>query len=213
MNSHHNNSQTAPQMNILYYSNYCKHSQKIVQQLVKSGLADTISFICIDQRKRDETSNQTYILLENGGRTLLPPNVHSVPSLLLVNDKFRVITGDHILEYYQPRVEDNNISATGNYGEPVAFDLAIGTLGGGLNSFVKSEKYTFYNAQPEDLSASGMGANRQMQNYVKATHEGVNINTPPDNYRPDKISGDVSLDDLQNQRNQEIQGMKKPTVI
>ena len=32
-------------MDILYYSNYCKHSQKIVQTLVKNNFKDKISFI------------------------------------------------------------------------------------------------------------------------------------------------------------------------
>ncbi len=189
------------QTNILYYSNYCKHSQKVLQQLVKTDLAKTISFICIDQRKRDENTGQTYILLENGTRALLPPNIHSVPSLLLVNDKFRVIAGNNILDFYQPKIENNNNMATEGQGEPVAFDLY--SIGG--SSFVKSEKYTFYNAHPEDLGVSGMGGNRQLQNYVKATHETSHIKTPLDDYRPNKITGEVTIDDLQNQRNKDLQ--------
>ena len=53
-------------MDILYYSNYCKHSQNVIQTLVKSNLTDKISFICIDKRKRDENSGQMIIILENG---------------------------------------------------------------------------------------------------------------------------------------------------
>lgn len=37
-------------MDILYYSNYCKHSQKIIQNLSKTNLKDKISFICIDRK-------------------------------------------------------------------------------------------------------------------------------------------------------------------
>ena len=71
-------------MDILYYSNYCKHSQSVIQTLVKSNLTDKISFICIDKRKRDETSGNIVIILENGDRVMMPPNIHSVPSLLLI---------------------------------------------------------------------------------------------------------------------------------
>ena len=39
-------------MDILYYSNYCAHSQKVVDLLVKSNMQDKISFICIDKRKK-----------------------------------------------------------------------------------------------------------------------------------------------------------------
>jgi len=195
--------QNTTQMNILYYSNYCKHSQNVVKQLVKCGMSDKISFICIDNRKRDSVSNQTYIFLENGSKTLLPPNIHSVPSLLLVNEKFRLITGDSIIEYYQPHIENKQNNANPIHGEPAAFDL--GSVG-----FIQSDKYTFYNALPEEIGVSGRGTNRQMHNYVKATHEPLYIETPPDNYRPDKVSGDVTLDDLQQKRNEEINRTPTP---
>ena len=72
-------------MDTLYYSNYCKHSQRVLQYLVKANLTSKISFICIDKRQRDANNNQLYIILENGQRVVMPPNVHSVPALLLVN--------------------------------------------------------------------------------------------------------------------------------
>jgi hypothetical protein len=187
------------QTNFLYYSNYCKHSQKIVQYLVKNCLTDNISFICIDQRKKDPVSNQTYVILQNGQKTLLPPNIHSVPSLLLVNDKFRVINGDDIIEYYKPTVENNNFQTNSVYGEPIAYEL-----NNSGSSFIKSEKYTFYNTRPEDLGVSGKGNMRQMHNYIKATHDPFYINTPPDNYRPDKISNDLTLEVLEKKRMEEI---------
>ena len=34
-------------MDILYYSNFCKHSQKVLQTLAKTSVVDKISFICI----------------------------------------------------------------------------------------------------------------------------------------------------------------------
>ena len=51
-------------MDILYYSNYCPHSQKVLQTLVKGNMSDKISFICIDKRVQDPKTNQTYIILE-----------------------------------------------------------------------------------------------------------------------------------------------------
>ena len=190
-------------VNIIYYSNYCKHSQKIVQYLVKNGFADNISFICIDNRKKDTVSNQTYIILQNGNKTLLPPNIHSVPSLLLVNDKFRVIAGDDIIEYYKPQPEVGSFESI--HGEPAAYDLNIGG-----SSFIKSEKYTFYNTSPEDLGVSGGGSFRQMHHYTKATHDSVYINTPLDDYRPDKISNDLTLEILEKKRLEEIGGQPSP---
>ena len=46
-------------MDILYYSNYCTHSQKVLQTLVKGNLSDKVSFICIDKRQIDKQTNQT----------------------------------------------------------------------------------------------------------------------------------------------------------
>jgi hypothetical protein len=187
------------EMNILYYSNYCKHSQKVVKHLVKAGLGEKIRFICVDQRKKDGVTSQTYILLSNGTKTLLPPNIHLVPSLLLISEKFRVITGDEIIAYYEPHVETIHKNTNPFHGEPTAFDMNDAG-----NSFIKSEKFTLYNSPTEELGISGKGTSRQLHNYVKAIHEPIFINTPPDTYTPDKISNDITLYVLQQKRNEEV---------
>ena len=61
-----------------------------------------------------------------------------------------------------------------------------------------------YNMTPEELSAKGKGGMRQMYNYVSANQDTLFIQTPPDTYRPDKISNSVTIDTLQQQRNAEI---------
>lgn len=187
-------------MNILYYSNYCKHSQKVVKHLVKAGLGESIRFICIDQRKKDSVSSQTYIQLNNGTKTILPPNIYLVPSLLLISDKFRVITGDEIIDYYEPHVETVVQNTNPFHGEPTAFDINYATG----SSFIKSEKFTYYNSPLEELGVSGKGASRQLYNYVKAIHEPIFINTPPDTYTSERISNDTTLNSLQQKRNDEI---------
>ena len=55
---------------ILYYSNFCDHSKKIIQVLSKSKINKDIHFICID--KRISENNETYIILENGQKIILP---------------------------------------------------------------------------------------------------------------------------------------------
>lgn len=187
-------------MDILYYSNYCKHCQKLLQTLVKGNMSDKISFICIDKRSVDPRTNQTYILLENGSKVILPPNIHSVPSLLLVNKNYKVILGDEIIKHYHPQIKQNNNTATGFNGEPTGFHL--GTSSGGTN--IVSEQFTMYDMTPEELSAKGKGNNRQMYNYVSANEEINLIQTPPDTYRPDKLSNSVTIDSLQQQRLDEI---------
>lgn len=187
-------------MDILYYSNYCKHSQKIVQNLVKMNLKDKLSFINIDTRKRDPQNNQIYIHLENGSKVIMPPNLHSVPALMLVSDNYRIIYGDEILTHLHPQMKQHGSGQPSYSGEPMGFRL--GTSAGGTN--IISEQYTDYSMTPDELSAKGKGSTRQMYNYVSVNQDTIFIETPPDNYTPDKVSGDVTVDTLQQQRLDEI---------
>ena len=187
-------------MDILYYSNYCKHSQKILQNLGKTKLVDKISFICIDKRSKDPVNGQIYIHLENGDKVFMPPNVHSVPALLLIKQSYHVLYGDDIMQHYESELNAHSNSATKNNGEPLSFTLASNS--GGSN--IVSEHFTLYNMTPEELSSKGKGSSRQMYNYFPATVETIHINTPPDTYRPDKLSGNITVDTLQQQRNEEI---------
>ena len=195
-------------MDILYYSNYCKHSQKIIQYLVKNRLNDKLNFICIDKRKRDPKTNQLQIILENGSVVVLPPNIQSVPALLLVKQNYQVILGDDIIKVFQKTVSDNTAVSTQNNGEPRGFVLSGSN--NGMN--IVSEQYTFYNMSPEELSAKGRGGMRNMHNYVNANHEYGFINTPNDDYKPDKLSNAVTVDTLQQKRNDELPPAK-PFVI
>ena len=165
-------------MDILYYSNFCKHSQKVLQTLAKTQVVDKISFICIDKRVRDPKNNQVYIQLENGGKVVLPPNIHSVPALLLVKKNYQVI------------------------------------YGGNNHCNIVSEQFTFYNMSPDELSCKGTGGMRQMYNYVSAKDDTFVIDTPPDTYRPNKLSNSITIDTLQKQRTEEMgQIAQQPRII
>jgi len=196
-------------MDILYYSNYCKHSQRLVQTLVKGNLSDKISFVCIDKRVRDPKNNQQYIVLENGSKVIMPPNIHSVPALLLIKQNYRLLMGDEIMQHLHPQIKQLNEVATNYNGEPISYSLG-GSTGG---SNIMSEQYTYYNMTPDELSAKGKGTNRQMYNYVSASDDIKLINTPPDNYRPDKLSNNVTVETLQQQRLNEIETNKGPVYI
>jgi|TARA_B110000879_G_scaffold54994_1_gene77707 hypothetical protein len=187
-------------MDILYYSNYCPHSQKVLQTLVKGNLSDKISFICIDKRQTDNKNGQTYVHLENGGKVVLPPNVQSVPSLLLVKENYRIVCGDEILRFYHKDLKSQSDVATNHNGEPSSYQLM--KANGGTN--VTSEQYTLYDMSPDELSAKGNGGNRQLHNYVPVSNNMNLIPTPDDTYKPDKVSNDVTVDSLQQRRMDEI---------
>ena len=183
-------------MDILYYSNYCKHSQKIVQALVKNNMQDKLSYICIDKRKKDTSDNQTYIYLENGNRVVMPPNLHSVPGLLMVSNNYQLIYGDDIMTNFHGDFKKNN-TKTDIVKEPTGYSLLLQSSGG---THILSEKYTNYDMTPDELSTKSTSNTRQMYNYVSANDTAIFIETPPDNYTPDKLSENTTLDDLQQKR-------------
>jgi len=188
-------------MDTLYYSNLCKHSQRVLQYLVKNNLTSKISFICIDKRTRDANNNQMYIILEDGKRVIMPPNIQSVPSLLLVKQNYRVILGEDIIRYYQLKLQEPNRQTQVNkIAEPIGTSLMASNQG--MN--IVSEQYTFYNLTPDELSAKGMGGRRSMYNYVAASQDINTINTPPETYAADKISNDTTIDKIQEKRNSEL---------
>jgi hypothetical protein len=84
--------------------------------------------------------------------------------------------------------------------------------GGSANMMgVVSDNFSFLDQSSDSLSAKGDGGLRQLHQY--ATLEYVDkIETPPDNYVPDKI-GEVSLESLQQQRNKEIPQKMGPPPI
>ena len=131
----------------------------------------------------------------------MPPNVHSVPALLLVKQNYRVVFGEEILKYFNPYINNETQTATKSQGEPMGFYL------GGNSSNIVSEQYTYYDMTPDELSSKGKGGMRQMHNYISANQDTLFIPTPPDTYRPDKLSTSVTIDTLQQQRNEDISKM------
>tara|TARA_Y100000389_G_scaffold102298_2_gene99140 strand:- start:1233 stop:1775 length:543 start_codon:yes stop_codon:yes gene_type:complete len=176
---------------ILYYSNYCENSKKLLSIVVKSNIKKDIHFICID--KRIKRNNKTYIVLENNNEIVLPDSITCVPSILIINENYRVITGDDIYKLINPIIEKKNKVSCSIAGEPSAYTLS--------NNYdnVCSDNFSFLDQNTEELSTKGNGGTRQMYNYASVDFL-ENINTPPDDYSPDKV-GDVDIEKLQKSRN------------
>ena len=196
-------------MDILYYSNYCKHSQKVLQTLSKTSITDKISFISIDKRVRDPNNNQLYIQLENGSKVIMPPNIHSVPALLLVKKNYNVIYGgDDIIQHFQSEITTMSDNANIETGEPMSYVFSSNP-----SSNIVSEQYTYYDMTPDELSSKGKGGMRQMHNYVSISNSEHFINTPPDTYKPNKLSNSVTIENLQKLRDGEMPMNNKPAFI
>ncbi len=188
---------------ILYYSNFCEHSKKLLQTLSKSGTSKDIHFICIDKRVKDN-NNKIYIILENGQKIIMPENVNRVPALLLLTQGYNVLYGESILQHLKPKQEIAVRQATRNNLEPSAF-----SFGGGYGS-IASDQYSFLDQDSESLSAVGNGGLRQMHNYVDLNYSDQ-ISTPNDehDYKNGNRIAENSTEDmmskLKQQRDAEIQ--------
>ena len=198
---------------ILYYSKYCEVSKKYLQLLSKSNVQKDVHFICIDKRIKD-SNNKTYIILDNGQKIILPENVTRVPALLLLNQGYNVLYGDQILQHLKPKQEVLVKQATQNNLEPLAFSFGGG--GGGFGC-ISSDQYSFLDMDSESLKATGNGGVRQMHNYVDLNYSD-NISTPTDeqDYKTNKMPEGMSIEKLQQQREQELQKItgnnKKPMI-
>jgi hypothetical protein len=91
-------------------------SKKYLQILSKSNIQKELHFICIDKRVKD-SNNKTYIVLENGQQIILPENITHVPALLLLNQGYKILFGEQILEYLKPKPELEVKQATQNKNE------------------------------------------------------------------------------------------------
>ena len=194
---------------ILYYSKFCEHSNKLLQTLSKTNIQKDIHFICIDKRVKD-SNGKMFIVLENGQKIIMPENVNRVPALLLLNQGYEVLYGESILNHLKPKQEVAVRQATKNNMEPMAF-----SFGGGGFSDIVSDSYSFLDQGAEELEAKGNGGMRQMHNYVDLNYSD-NITTPADDHDykgSNKISGDLTIEQLQQQRESELQkitGNKPP---
>ena len=202
-------------MDILYYSNYCPYSQNVLQYITKKNLIERLNCICVDKRVRDHNNNQMYIVLETGKRLILPPNVSSVPSLLQVKKNYSILQGDEIIPYFESQYTDTRTNTSiilQQNGEPAGFQLTGGIT---ASANILSEQYTRYDLTPDELAAKGLGGKREMYNYISAEHNTNFIETPEDKYRPDKLDNSVTVDKLQQQRNNDlpVKPMVPPSTI
>lgn len=182
---------------VLYYSNYCEHSKKLLQKISTMEFKTEMHFVCIDKRIQD--AGKIYIVLENGQKLLMPESINKVPALLLL-DNYSVLYGESIHDYLRPKQQLAIKKATNNNIEPNAFSFASGGSFG-----ISSDNYSFLDMDSASLSATGTGGLRQMHNYI-GYGDSFSITTPVDDYdyKANKIPQDLTVEQLQKQRASEV---------
>ena len=194
---------------ILYYSNFCEPSKKLLQTVTKTQNAKDIHFICIDKRVKD-SNGKIYIILQNDQKIIMPENVTRVPALLLLNQNYKVIYGDEIYQHFRPQQQQQIQKATKNNMEPVTFQDGFNAFGG-FGGGIVSDNFSFLDQSDKDLSVQGGGGMRQMHNYVslnEANNLSMNLPTDDHDYKSDKLKdGETSVEALQRKREQELNGI------
>jgi hypothetical protein len=152
---------------ILYYSNYCKSSNKVLQLLSKYDMSNQIHFICIDGRVNK--NGNTYAVLPNGQEMLIPKNITAVPALLILNQQYKVVYGiNDIINFFQRGIEQQVNDATKNNTVPVSTSADDGySAFGGFGGGIVSDHFSFLDQDDNEMSAQGNGGLRQMHNYAR----------------------------------------------
>lgn len=196
---------------ILYYSNFCDPSKKLLQTISKTGNSDNIHFICIDKRVK-ESNGKVFIVLQTGQKILMPENVTRVPALLLLNKNYQVIYGDDIYKHLKPQVTQQIQQATKNNMEPETYQDSFGSFSG-FSGGIVSDNYSFLDQSDSELSVKGDGGLRQMHNYVTLNDSmNLSMKLPEDDfeYNTNKLKeGEMSVESLQKRREEELANIRK----
>ena len=191
---------------ILYYSNFCEPSKKLLQTVSKIGVSKDIHFICIDKRIKD-SNGKVFIVLQNEQKIIMPENVTRVPALLLLNQNYKVIYGDDIYKHLKPQIAQQVQQATKNNMEPVTFQDGFGSFSG-FGGGIVSDNYSFLDQNDSELSVKGNGGLRQIHNYVTLNDStNLSMKLPQDDfdYNTDKLKeGEMSVEALQRRRDEEL---------
>jgi hypothetical protein len=193
---------------VLYYSNYCEPSKKLLQVIGKTPTTKDMHFICIDNRVKDQ-NGKLHIVLQNGQKIIMPENVTRVPALMLLNQNYKVVYGDEIYNHIKPLQQTQIKEATKNNMVPQSFQdgfSAFDGFGGGSN--ISSDNYSFLDQSDDELGVKGNGGLRQMHNYVSLNDSmNFSMNIPQDDNSKNsgKIKeGQYSLEALEKRRNEEL---------
>ena len=180
---------------IVYYSSVCEKCIKLFNAIGSKKLENTM-FFSVDTR--EVVGNQTYLILSNGARVLLPINVTQVPSLLIIDEatkKNTLKTGNEIYSFFN-LTKNNTSTQQQDFSDPMAFQLNYKPIA--------SDTFSFLESSSDDLLAEGNGGLQQLHHY--STLDSIhNIQTPPDNYTANTISNDAqSIDEIKRERDTQI---------
>ena len=211
---------------VLYFSNYCTNSKNIITKIIKEyNNPKDIHWACIDNRSKE--GENTYIILKNGTKLLMPTIITRVPALLSLVD-YKIYYGNDIIQICENinnklidyKSGNNNKGATpgpnvsinnpyvGN-DEPEAYSL--GTSSMSSNNNVLSDQYSAWTLDSEQLLAKGDGGILQMHNYVNINYkDNITASIPSEKItRQPKMSDTMTIEHLQKKRDLDMPNLRK----
>jgi len=194
---------------ILYYSNFCQHSKKLLQSAAKLSLEKEVHFIGIDNR--EQIQGKTFVILNDGSKMILPENIIKVPALLLLNDNYRVLFGESIytfLSRIKPQSHQQDQHSVQQQQPMMNYNSEPSCYSFSNTGFISSDNYSFLDMDADSLGTKGNGGLRQMHNYVQLNNEQT-INTPSDefDYKTDR-QGELTMEAYQAKRDADMNNIK-----
>jgi len=178
---------------IVYYSNFCEPSKKLLQLIARTKQRQDMHFLCVDTRFK---SPRGETMLQVGTQQVaLPGSISRVPALFFT-DTGRTLFGDDIYAYLAPKEEAITRVETAGNMEPECFSSQMLSM---------SDSYSYWDQGAEDLTATGGGGLRQMHNFV-TVDQNLSIPTPDDKWEADKIgkNGSKTLEEYKAEREQAV---------
>lgn len=174
---------------VLFYSNRCEHSRKVLATVSRLSAAEETSFVCIDAR--EIRNGKQCAILTDGKAVPLPDSLVNVPSLLMLEKSNTMIVGEAVVEHFE-REYAPTIAAS---QDPAAFSFSEMA---GL-----SDGYAYLDLSAEEMLAQGTGGQRIMHSF-SALQQHQSITTPQqvDDSAP-KV-GSVNMEDLLARRASEV---------
>jgi len=98
--------------NIIYYSDNCDKSIKLLEYLATHNKTDHFYYICVDNQIVEE--GKTYITFSNNMKLIKPNTLKSTPSIMKMKNNYKLISGDEIEEYIKSFPSTSELPTYGN---------------------------------------------------------------------------------------------------
>jgi hypothetical protein len=172
---------------VLFYSNRCEHSRKVLSALTRMPASEETSFVCIDSRVT--RGKDVFAVLTSGKEVPLPSSLASVPALLLLDKGNALVVGDQVMQHLA-RSAPQAVSY-----DPAAFSMSEMS---GL-----SDGYAYLDVSAEEMLAQGGGGERIMHSFAGLQSE-HSITTPQQVDDSVPKVGSVSMEAVLAQRATEV---------